>query len=193
MSMQENLVRKLHDHRTVVTWGTGNAMHDDVKAGYLDAAYIVRDPTDGTHLDDRWDEKMCWVSSPGFVVGEGRPVPLLSWPNSLSDRFAVASLAQNDTSYSVVLIAYDLTTHLSAIRAGLGVCALPQRLVPKDLRTAGLHFLPPLALARSGVLVNEGLPQQEARLLREAIEEVMPPNAQYGPEARSRLPESALI
>jgi DNA-binding transcriptional LysR family regulator len=193
VNMQENLVRKLHDHRTVVTWGAGSAMHDDVKAGYLDAAYIVRDPTDGTHLDDRWDEKMCWVSSPAFVVGEGRPVPLLSWPNSLSDRFAVASLTQNDTSYTVVLIAYDLTTHLSAIRAGLGVCALPQRLVPKDLRTAGLHFLPPLLLARSGVLVNEGLPQQEARLLREAIEEVMPPNAQYGPEAQSRLLKPALI
>ena len=164
-----------------------------MKAGYLDAAYIVRDATDGTGLDDRWDERMCWVSSPGFVVGEGRPVPLLSWPNSLSDSLAIASLAQSDTSYIVALVAYDLTTHLSAMRAGLGVCALPQRLVPKDLRTAGLHFLPPLPLARSGVLVNEGLPQQEARLLREAIEEVMPPNAQYGPESQSRLRSAALI
>ena len=53
--------------------------------------------------------------------------------------------------------------------------------------------LPPLRLARSRIYVNEGLPQQQAQLLREAIEEVMPPNAQCGPEARSRLPEPALI
>jgi DNA-binding transcriptional LysR family regulator len=193
MSMQQNFDRKLHDHRAVITWGRGAEIYDALKAGYLDAAYIVREAADDTKRNQHWDEKMCWVSSSGFVVGEGRPVPLLSWPNSLSDRLAIASLSESDTSYIVVLVAYDLTTHLSALRAGLGVCALPQRIVPKDLRTADHHCLPPLPIARSGVYVNEGLPQQEARLLREAIAEVMPPKAQYGPEAQGRLPEPALI
>ncbi len=193
MSMQQNLARKLHDHRAVVTWGTGTAIHDDLHAGYLDAAFIVCGGIDESQPEQCWDEAMCWVSSPGFVVGEGRPVPLLSWPNSLSDKLAIASLSQSDTSYVIALVAYDLTTHLTALSAGLGVCALPQRLVPKNLRTADFHFLPPLPLARSGVYVNEGLPEHEARLLREAIDEVMPPNAPYGPEAQSRLLEPALI
>ncbi len=192
-SMQQNITRKLPNHRTVITWGTGAEIHDDLKAGYLDAAYIVRDGTDDSQRGQGWDETMCWVSCPGFVVGEGRPIPFLSWPDSLSDRLAIASLSQSETPYTVVLVAYDLATLLSAIRAGIGVCVLPQRLVPKDLRTAEHHFLPPLPLARSRIYVNEGLPQQQAQLLREAIEEVMPPNAQCGPEARSRLPEPALI
>lgn len=192
-SMQQNIARRLPDHRTVITWGTGAEIHDDLKAGYLDAAYIVRDAIEDNQRGQCWDETMCWVSCPGFVVGEARPVPLLSWPNSLSDRLAIASLSQSDTPYTVVLVAYDLATLLSAIRAGIGVCVLPQRLVPKDLRTAEHHFLPPLPLARSSIYVNEGLPQQQAHLLREAIEEVMPPNAQYGPEARSRLLERELI
>lgn len=104
-SMQQNIARRLPDHRTVITWGTGAEIYDDLKAGYLDAAYIVRDAIEDTQRGQCWDETMCWVSCPGFVVGEARPVPLLSWPDSLSDRLAIASLSQNDTSYTVVLVA----------------------------------------------------------------------------------------
>lgn len=133
---------------------------------------------------------MCWVCVPGFVLGEGQPIPLLSWPGSLSDTLATAALSRADSSYSVVLVAHDVSSHLAALRAGVGVCILPQRLVPPDLKIAEFYFLPPLPLAMSGVVVNEGIPEAEAQALRDAIAESMPAGASHGPDTRLLLPEA---
>lgn len=194
LKLKENLSRRIPEYRTVITFGTGAEIQDDVNAGYLDAAFVVRRVEDiASHADKRWDETMSWVCSPDFAVGEGRPVPLLSWPNSVSDRLAVAAFSGEDTPYTISLVAYDLTTHLSALRAGLGVCILPKRVIPNDLKVAAFHFLPPLPMAVSAIYLNEGLQQDEARCLLEAIAEVMPPNAPLGPEAQGREQEQALI
>jgi len=193
VSLQHSLERGLGQHRSIITWGMGLQLCDDVRIGYLDAAFVVRPSTSTSKFDVRWDEKMCWVCAPNFVLGEGRPVPLLSWPGSLSDTLAIAALSRADTSHSIVFVAHDLTSHLVALRAGLGICILPQRIVPPQLKIAEFHFLPELPLAMSGVLVNEGLPEADAQLLRDAIGEVMRASATLGPEAGNRLPEVGLI
>lgn len=190
VSLQQNLARRVEGHRAIITWGMGSEIYEDVTAGYLDAAFIVRASTNVSRLDERWDERMCWVCSPSFALSEGRPVPLLSWPGSLSDTLATALLPKADIPYSVVLVACDLTSHIAALRGGLGICILPQRLMPPDLKMAEFHFLPQLPLATAGIYVNEGLPKEEAQLLREAIGEVMPTNAPLGPSAQYQLPEA---
>jgi DNA-binding transcriptional LysR family regulator len=192
MSLQQNLARKMPEHRTVITWARGVDIREDVKAGYLDAAFVVEVSGVSIQSGERWEEKICWVCSRNFVLGGGRPVPLLSWPNSLSDALAIEALSEREIPYTVVLVANDLATHLAALRAGLGVCLLLQRLVPEDLKIASFHFLPPPSPAMSCVYLNEALPTNEARSLREAIEEVMPPNARLGPEAQGRAAEPAL-
>lgn len=136
---------------------------------------------------------MCWVCSPSFVLGEGRPIPFLSWPNSVSDVLAIEALDQAGATYAVVLVGSDLTTHFVAARAGIGVFIMPRRLVPLDLKVADFHYLPRLPSVASGIYVNEAISQSEARLLEDAIGDVMPPNAPFGPEAGYRLPEVVLI
>jgi DNA-binding transcriptional LysR family regulator len=193
VSLQDNLERRLGQDRSIITWGMGLQLCEDVSLGYLDAAFVVRPSTNTSKFDIQWDEEMCWVCAPNFVLGEARPIPLLSWPGSLSDTLATAALSRADTSHSVVFVAHDLTSHVVALRAGLGMCILPRRLVPPELKIAEFHFLPQLPFALSGVLVNEGIPEVEARLLRDAIGEVMRANAPLGPDPGYRLPEAALI
>lgn len=182
VSLQQNLERRLRGHRSVVTWGRGAELFDDVRAGYLDAAFAVHASTGTGQMDYRWEEEMCWVCSPHFVLGEGRPVPFLSWPNSIADLLAIEALTQIGVPYSVALVGTSVTTHLVAARAGLGVFIMPRRLVPPDLRSADFHFLPRLSSVASSIYVNEAIPPAEARLLRDVICDVMPPNAPFGPE-----------
>jgi DNA-binding transcriptional LysR family regulator len=119
---------------------------------------------------------MSWACSKGFVVGEGRPIPFLSWPKSVSDRVATKALADSNASYEVAVVASDLTTHLAAARAGLGVFAMPRRILPPDMKVADFHYLPRLPGTISGVCTNEAVPKAEASLLLGAIANAMAPN-----------------
>jgi DNA-binding transcriptional LysR family regulator len=186
-SLQNNLERKMPEHHFVINWGMGLQLYEEVGLGYFDAAFIVRTSNSAKKFDRRWDERMCWVCSPSFALGEAHPIPLLSWPGSLSDILATAALSQANISRAVVLVACDLTSHLAALRAGMGICILPERLVPADLKIAQFHFLPKLPLAMAGVVVNEGLPESEAQQLLDAIMEVMPAGAPFGPEVSAPL------
>jgi DNA-binding transcriptional LysR family regulator len=141
-------------------------------------------------FDFRWEENACWVCGPNFVLEEGRPIPLLSWPGSMSDIIATSVLSRADASYTVALVAHDLTSHFVALRAGVGICILPERLVPADLKVAEFHFLPKLPLVMAGIVVNEGLPETEAQKLLDAIIEVMPAGAPFGPEVSPPLSEA---
>jgi DNA-binding transcriptional LysR family regulator len=190
LDLHRILERGLREHRSVITWGCGAELYDDVRSGYLDAAFAVHATTGVSQMNYQWEEEMCWVCSPHFVLGEGRPVPLLSWPNSIADLLAIEALAEMGVAYSVVLVATDLTTHLVAARAGIGVFIMPRRLVPADLRSAEFHFLPRLSSVASSIYVNEAIPPAEVRLLRDAICDVMPPNAPFGPEVSHPLPEA---
>jgi DNA-binding transcriptional LysR family regulator len=91
------------------------------------------------------------------------------------------------------LVANDLAIHLAAVRAGLGVCLLLRRLVPKDVRIADVHFLPRLPVAASCIHLNEGLQASDAKILHDVLSDVMPPNAPLGSEAQGREQERALI
>lgn len=191
--LQAHLSSRIPEHRTVITFAPGAEIQEDVTAGYLDAAFVVGGGAAASRIDERWEERVCWVCSTDFVVGEGRPVPLLSWPGSVADQLAMDAFSGSDTPHIVSLVAKDLATHVAALRAGIGVSILPQRVVPADLKVAELHFLPPLPPLKSAILVNEGLQHDEASSLRGGIAEVMPPDAPLGPEAQVRLQQAALI
>jgi DNA-binding transcriptional LysR family regulator len=193
VSLQQSLDNRLKQHRSVTTWALGDDLCENVRAGYLDAAFVVRASAGAIQAMHRWDEKMCWICSKNFVLTEARPIPLLSWPNSVSDALAVEALTQAGAPYSVVLVANDLMTHFAALRAGFGLLILPQRLVPPDLKVAEFHYLPTLPVTTSGVYLNEGIPRAEAELLTGAIGDVMPPNAHLGPEALSAPRQVAMI
>jgi DNA-binding transcriptional LysR family regulator len=190
-ALQRSLESVLPKYRSIVTWGMGKELLDDVHAGYLDAAFVVRLAGNEGPLNNQWDEEMCWICSPSFVLGEGRPIPLLSWPNSVADALAVAELSRAGASYSFVVVGSDLTTHLAAARAGIGLFTLPRRLVPADLKIADFHYLPRLPRARAAVCVNEAISTADAQLLHEAIGSAMRPDASVVVEAEARRRQAA--
>lgn len=185
LSLKDALNSRLPEHRALISFGKGEVLLDNLRAGYLDAAFVVHADTNaplpGVSRDEIWEEPMAWVCSNSFVVGEGRPIPLLSWPKTVSDSLAVRSFSDAKATYAVAIVASDLTTHLVAARAGLGVFILPRRVVPPDLKIAEFHYLPRLPAKTSGVYVNESLSCGEARLLRDAIASAMRPDATPAP------------
>ncbi len=185
-TLQRRLESGLPEHRSIVTWGMGRELLENVHAGYLDAAFVVRPDDGGGQFDSQWDEDMSWVCSPGFVLGEGRPIPLLSWPDSISDLLTVAALSRAGASHSFVMVANDLASHLAAARAGIGLFALPRRLVPADLKNADFHYLPRLPRAISGVCVNEAISAADANVLRDVIGSVMSADASVVVEVEPR-------
>jgi DNA-binding transcriptional LysR family regulator len=189
--LQRSLESGLPEQRSIVTWSMGKELLDNVRAGYLDAAFVVRPVGSDDQLDDQWDEEMSWVCSSGFVLGEGRPIPLLSWPDSVSDSLLVAALSRAGASYSFVMVGSDLSTHLAAARAGIGLFTLPRRLVPADLRIADFHYLPRLPRARCGVSVNEAISPADADLLRDVIGDAMRPDASVLVETEARTAHAA--
>lgn len=175
----------LQGRRSVITSCAGTDLFEKVRAGYFDAAFVIRAADVLPRLDEEWDEEMCWISAPDFVLGEGRPIPLLSWPNSFSEKLAIDALSQAGTPYSIVLVANDLGTHLAAIRAGVGLCILPHRLVPSDVQVVTFSYLPKIPFAKSSICVNEAIPSTDAKLLQDAIRAAMSPSASFGPRIKT--------
>ena len=78
--------------------------------------------------------------------------------------------------YSIVFVASDYSSQRAALRAGLGLHCLPERLVPADLKVARDHYLPPLPPCDAGVYIREGLDSKKALALGEAIANVVRPS-----------------
>ncbi len=180
LSLKNAVESGLPEHRFLITWGRSDELIDNVRTGYLDAAFAFLAPSDpalaGVIVDQTWQESMSWACSKGFVVSEVRPIPFLSWPESVSDRLATKALADANASYEVAVVASDLTTHLAAARAGLGVFVMPRRILPPDMKVADFHYLPRLPGTTSGVCTNEAVPKAEASILLRAIANAMAPN-----------------
>jgi DNA-binding transcriptional LysR family regulator len=86
-------------------------------------------------------ESFVWVRSKDFVLRPGAPIPILTWPG---DDLMIASLTRLGMSYKIVFSSPDIHSKLAALEAGIGVSALPARLIPPSLMQAKEYYLPEL-------------------------------------------------
>ncbi len=159
----------------------------NLASGYLDIAVIASQTVPSGQVVARWPEVASWVCARDFALSPGAPIPILSWPNGVSDQSVIDVIESVGLQYSIVFVASDYAAQLAALRAGLGFHCLPERLVPDDLKIAREHYLPPLPPYHAGLYLREGLESEKALALAEAIAEVVRPGTHEKAAATSAL------
>ena len=90
-------------------------------------------------------EEFAWVRAPHFTMTPGKPIPILTWPR---DEFIMSSLTDHGIAYNVVMNTREYTAKLLAAAAGMGITAMPRRLIPANLVAADEDYLPKLPSIR---------------------------------------------
>lgn len=113
--------------------------------GYIDVGCGFVSNAGFFGLDDieveRYPVPLAWARSRSFVLSPGTPLPIIGLPD---DDFMVRPLQKAGTVFRFVLQAADTHARIEAVRAGLGLCAMPIAFIPKDLVIAGEYYLPKL-------------------------------------------------
>lgn len=125
------------DHSTAITRG--------ILDGYVDVACIYDNAEMGAEIADliveERDEPCVWVRSSNFVLRPGAPIPVLTWSG---DNLVIRTLTRYGLPYRVVFSSPDYHAKLSAVQAGIGIAAIPKRLMPPFLVSAKEYYLPKL-------------------------------------------------
>lgn len=113
----------------------------------------------------QWSEPLCWVGR-AELVREDRALPVLTLADpSIQRRTMIGALAASGRAYEVVLTAPTLAALLGVARQGLGLTAVPRRLVadPADILVGS--GLPGMADWTGGLYLSGGPQQVAARAL----------------------------
>lgn len=137
--------------------------------GYIDIAYILENPeltSEISHLIvNEMDEEFVWVRSRDFVLSPGSPIPILTWPG---DDLMIRTLTRHGIAYKIVFNSPDYHSKLAAVEAGIGIAAIPRRMIPSSLVWAQEYYLPQLPPIKSLLCARSNLESsQSAKLLGE--------------------------
>lgn len=111
---------------------------DKMSQGELDLALIKREPTGADQGVPVWREELVWVAAGEDVLPATGPIPLVVAPTPCVYRKrATATLDAAQRPWRVAYTSPSLAGQQAALRAGLGVTALPTEMVPEDLMTFG--------------------------------------------------------
>jgi DNA-binding transcriptional LysR family regulator len=147
----------------------------DLSIRQLDVALLceVADPP-GVMVREWWED-MYWVKSPNLALRPGASIPIVSWPGSMSDRLIGEALAATGMTYAPSFTASDLSTRVAAVAAGLGVMAVPERVIGQEVHIATEDFLPPLPRTRKGLYIRDDLDFGSVERLVRLLEACMRP------------------
>jgi DNA-binding transcriptional LysR family regulator len=135
--------------------------------GYIDIAYILENPeltSEISHLIvNEIDEDFAWVRSRDFVLSPGSPIPILTWPG---DDLMIRTLTRHGIAYKIVFNSPDYHAKLAAVEAGIGIAAIPRRMIPPSLVWAQEYYLPQLPPIKALLCARSNLESsQSANLL----------------------------
>lgn len=126
--------------------------------GFIDVAYILENPeltSEISHLIvNEADEEFVWVRAKDFVLSPGSPIPLLTWPG---DDLMVRTLTRHGLAYKIVFNSPDYHAKLAAVEAGIGIAAIPRRMIPRTLVWAQEYYLPQLPPIKALLCVRSNL------------------------------------
>jgi len=140
---------------------------DKMAQGELDLALIKREPVGADVGVPVWREHLVWVGAGEDVLPKDAPTPLIAAPAPCVYRKrATAALDAAGRPWRIAYTSPSLAGQHAALRAGLGVTALPTEMVPEDLIIFGPeHGFPPLADAEIALIrAGKTLPVAAERL-----------------------------
>ena len=128
-----------------LTVSQSDQLHRRLKAGALDLVFVkwVSGTQEGEVVKQ---DTFAWVGLEETVLEPGAPVPVIVYPApSLSRKMALDALEQAGKTWRVTCTTKQISGVLAAVRAGIGIAAMPTSLVPDDLKIITKRFsLPPV-------------------------------------------------
>lgn len=138
--------RQLYPHINLeLTVSQSDQLHRRLKAGQLDLVFIkwISGTQEGEVVKT---DTFAWVGLEQTVLDPGAPIPVIAYPApSLSRKLALDALEQAGRTWRVTCTTKQISGVLAALRAGIGIAAMPTSLVPDDLKIITNRFdLPPV-------------------------------------------------
>lgn len=146
-------------------------LHQSVRSGYLEMAFVLGEDVDPSETLSRWTEDFVWMRAPELTVNADQPVPLICSPNRiLSDRLAIEAFRRSNRKFEVVFSSFDRTAREFAVRSGLGYLACPRKLAIQGLTVDAIGALPHLGEMTAAIVIREDLERRQASHLAAGIE-----------------------
>ena len=141
-----------------------------VDEGNLDLALVnlMDEAPDATTLSR---PRLQWVGSADFEFDERVPLPIAGYSEECPFRNSViVALEEAGVSFNEVLRSLSERILVSAVRAGWAITAMPENLVPRDLKVfVRPSLLPSLDRTRIQLLEMPGLESEAAHVIRREI------------------------
>lgn len=169
------------DHvRLEVRCGLSRLLEADLANGLLDVALFRRVESQPITGPDCWAETLQWVCAQGSHPEQSQVLPLVLFPHECILRgYALGQLDAMGRRWRIAYTSPNVSGIQAAVRAGLGVALLSQRMLPlQGLRVIapgeGLPSLPQVSvLLRSGTGALGPRAQQVMQLLRAHMDETV--------------------
>ncbi len=140
------------------------------EAGDLDLALVgLMEEAPGATILSR--PRLQWIGSNDFEFEDGAPIPLASYPEECPVRTSVyTTLQEQEVPFVEVLRTLSDLVLVNAVRSGCAIAAMPENLVPRDLKVLiRPSLLPPLERAKIQLLQMAGLDSEAAQVVRHEI------------------------
>ncbi|HEY0258850.1 MAG TPA: LysR substrate-binding domain-containing protein [Lacisediminihabitans sp.] len=126
--------RQLYPHINLeLTVNQSGALTRRLQSGQLDLVFVKQE-SDSTLGQLVRRDRMVWVGHRNLTVEPDRPVPLIAYQApSLSRTVAIAALESIGRTWRITCNVREINGVLAAARAGIGIAAFPQSLIPPDL------------------------------------------------------------
>ena len=138
--------RQLYPHINLeLTVNQSGALARRLLAGQLDLVFIKQEPDNAAGRLVRRD-RLVWVGHRNLTLESEEPVPLIAYTApSLSRTAAITALEAAGRTWRITCNVREINGVLAATRAGMGIAAFPQTLIPADLQqVAPSYSLPGL-------------------------------------------------
>jgi DNA-binding transcriptional LysR family regulator len=153
-----------------LTVNQSGALARRLQAGQLDLVFIKQEPGIGVGRLVRRD-RMVWVGHRTLSLEPGQHVPLIAYQApSLSRTVAISALESAGRTWRITCNVREINGVLAAARAGIGIAAFPQSLIPSDLSELSPALeLPTLGDVDFSLLDNPGTVREPVDALIAAI------------------------
>lgn len=150
----------------------GAGVRQAVEAGSLDLALLVlgEEAPAATTLGQ---PRLQWVGAPDFAFGDDGPILFAGYPEGCPVRTAaLAALKGRGIDYRVVLTSWNDRILDQGLRSGWAIAAMPENLVPKDLKVINRpSLLPRLDRVAVQLMERPGLDNEAVRVIGGEIAE----------------------
>lgn len=168
--------RQLHPQITLeLTVSQSPVLLRRLQAGQLDLVFINQDPIalapgePAGRLVRR--DRLVWMAHRSITIDPDQPLPLIVYQApSLSRSSAIQRLEEAGRTWRITCTVKEVNGVLAAVRAGIGIAAYPQSLIPADLTQAAASLaMPQLGDVDFTLVSRPGAPHEPVDALASAI------------------------